>query len=190
MIMADVLMWFLLIAGTYLVLNAYWLANEALFPHMVEAAGQRYRRRWVLCTLLGMVIFVPVFILGLVLLRAPSGGIKMLGAFISMSVFLVALVGSTGLCREIGAGLASPIDEMQPWRKVLRGGGVLGLMFVLPVVGWFLVLPWVLVSGGGALLLAWFERRFFSGRALVPAATVRPASGISDAPPVPNVVQA
>src|ERR1700680_1188521 len=32
MIMADVLTWFLIVAGTYLILVCYWLASAALFP--------------------------------------------------------------------------------------------------------------------------------------------------------------
>ena len=32
MIVADILMWFLLIAGTYIVINGYWLTTTGLFP--------------------------------------------------------------------------------------------------------------------------------------------------------------
>jgi hypothetical protein len=45
--------------------------------------------------------------------------------------------------------LPAPDDERQPWRRVLRGGAVLGLTFVLPLIGWFLVLPVSLLMGVG-----------------------------------------
>lgn len=44
-----------------------------------------------------------------------------------------------------------------PW--VLRGGIVLVPTLLVPLLGWFLLLPWTLVSGFGAALLAWRSRR-------------------------------
>jgi len=44
MIVADILMWFLLIAGTYIVINGYWMTTQGLFPDFVDfkriAVGQ------------------------------------------------------------------------------------------------------------------------------------------------------
>ena len=48
--------------------------------------------------------------------------------------------------------MPSPTDASQPWRRVLRGGTVLTLTFLLPFVGWFLILPWTLISGFGAAI--------------------------------------
>jgi hypothetical protein len=45
------------------------------------------------------------------------------------------------------------VDEVQPWRRVLRGGGVLALLFAVPLLGWFAMLPLTLASGLGALFL-------------------------------------
>jgi hypothetical protein len=41
----------------------------------------------------------------------------------------------------------------------LRGGGVLVFAFLLPVIGWFFVMPLTLASGVGAALRAWSEAR-------------------------------
>jgi hypothetical protein len=70
-----------------------------------------------------------------------------------MVPLVLALVGSAGLADKIGAGLASPVDVDQPWRRVLRGGTVLALLFIVPLLGWFAVLPLTLASGLGALFL-------------------------------------
>jgi hypothetical protein len=72
---------------------------------------------------------------------------------------LLGLVGSTGLISRIGAGLPSPADEQQPWRRVLRGGILFALTFLLPFVGWFVLPIWALVSGLGAFILSVAERR-------------------------------
>jgi hypothetical protein len=58
------------------------------------------------------------------------------------------------LVLRIGAGLPSPTDEQQPWRRVLRGGILLALTFLLPIVGWIVLPLWALVSGLGAFLLS------------------------------------
>ena len=74
-------------------------------------------------------------------------------------IVLTGIAGSTGICRQIGRGLAMPDDESRPWRRVLRGAIVLAMTFILPVIGWFVVLPLVLVSGFGVFLWARFSRR-------------------------------
>ena len=58
MIMADVLTWFLIVIGALLVIVALWLAAFALFPARVEACSERYGRRPVAATLLGLVVLV------------------------------------------------------------------------------------------------------------------------------------
>ena len=54
MIMADVLKIFLLVLGMLIVIVSYWLAAEALFPRLVARAQERYSRRPVRLTLLGL----------------------------------------------------------------------------------------------------------------------------------------
>jgi hypothetical protein len=72
---------------------------------------------------------------------------------------MLGLVGSAGLILRIGSGLPSPADEQQPWRRVLRGGILFALTFLLPIVGWFVLPIWALVSGFGAFILSVKERK-------------------------------
>ena len=153
MIFADILFWFLIVAGAYLALNAYWLAAVALFRPAVERSHQTYRVRPVAATLLGLVSFVPVGLVFVVFTKAPHPGLKLLSGAALMVPLVLALIGSAGLAERIGSGLPAPIDDAQPWRRVLRGGAVLGLLFVVPVLGWFAVFPLTLASGLGAILL-------------------------------------
>lgn len=46
------------------------------------------------------------------------------------------------------------MDEAQPWRRVLRGGVVLTLTFLLPFIGWLGLSIWTLVTGFAALVFA------------------------------------
>jgi hypothetical protein len=165
MIMADVLTWFLIIAGTYLVLVCYWLASAALFPHVVEGCRQQYGRHPFAATLVGLAIVAPVLFVGIAAVRVipnplPGNAIKIL----LMSPLLLAFLGSAGLALRIGEGLTD-LDDVgggsmpRPWRPVLRGGLVLAPTFLVPFFGWFVLLPWVLVSGVGTAALTLLARR-------------------------------
>ncbi len=160
MIMADVLKIFLSVLGMLIVLVSYWLAAESLFPRLVARSQDRLRSHPLRATLLGALIEVPLVLVGLGLLQAGAAPAKVAGFLLATLAIFGGLLGSAGLCRRIGAGLPSPADSGQPWRRVLRGAVVLALMSLLPFAGWFLVLPLVLTSGLGAALSAgWALRR-------------------------------
>ena len=161
MIMADVLKIVFLIVGTLIVIVSYWLAATALFPQAVSQARTHYERHPVRISLLGAVAGVPLFLLGVALVAAgPTPAAKIGGGAIASLLVLMALFGSAGLCQRIGLGLPAPLDEFQPWRRVYRGGTVLALTFVLPIVGWFAIFLWTLISGfGAALAVLWSARQ-------------------------------
>ncbi len=160
MIMADVLKIFLIVLGMLIVLISYWLAAESLFPRLVSRAQDRYRTRPIRITLLGALIGAPLVAVGLGMLQAGSAPAKVAGFLLATAAVFGGLAGSAGLCRRIGAGLPTPADATQPWRRVLRAAVVLALTSLLPFAGWFLVLPLALASGLGAALTAgWALRR-------------------------------
>lgn len=153
MITADILMWFLLIVGLLIVFNSYWLMAVALFPHMVERARGNYSRP-IKCIVVGLLAAVPILFLGVAVASSKNPAAKLLGLSISAAPVLLGLLGSAGLSQRIGLGMASPAADAQPWRRVLRGGTVLSLAFLLPFLGWFGVMPLTLLSGFGAFLLS------------------------------------
>ncbi|MBI3880205.1 MAG: hypothetical protein HY301_09090 [Verrucomicrobia bacterium] len=158
MIVADILMWFLLVVGLLLVFISYWLASVALFPRMAERARAAYAQP-VRAVLLGVLIATPLITLGVVIGARNNPFFKVLGLTIGAVPVLLGLVGSAGLSLRIGAGMASPVDDAQPWRRALRGGIVLSLGFLLPFLGWFGVLPLTLLSGVGAAVRAMWKGR-------------------------------
>ncbi len=159
MIMADILFWALIVIGFYIAFVSYWLFTEALFPNFVERCRERYATVPVRCTLLGLVVAAPL-LTGAVALATHMGPILQIGGIgLVVLIVLLGLMGSAGLCRQIGQGLPGSNDSAQPWRKVWRGGLVLGITFILPVIGWFAVLPWTLISGFGVFLRVRFSRK-------------------------------
>jgi hypothetical protein len=180
MTLSDVMFWFLVTLGSLMVLVAHWLGAWALFPACVEGCRERYGRRPVAATLLGLAVLVPALILGANIGKATNRPlVQALLVAVSAVPFLLAMLGSAGLASRIGAGLPSELDQRQPWRRMLRGGVVLGLSFLTPFLGWFVLFPWVLVSGFGAALMTLCSR----APARVPAAL--PGSPGAFAPPQP-----
>jgi hypothetical protein len=169
MIMADVFKIVFLVVGTLVVIVSYWLAATALFPVAVARARELYEQRAVRITLLGTLLGAPLFLLGATLTAAgQTPAVKIMGGALASLVLLLALFGSAGLCQRIGNGLPAPLDEFQPWRRVYRGGAVLALTFVLPIVGWFAIFFWTLISGFGAAVIV-LSRRKRSAHAVAPS---------------------
>src|SRR5262245_5072111 len=121
MIMADVLKIFLLIVGLLTVYVSYWLVAQALFPRVIERAREHYGKP-IKITLIGLVAAAIPFVVGAAISKSPNPALKITGVTLMVIPAMLGLVGSAGLAQRIGAGLPSPADEQQPWRRVLRGG--------------------------------------------------------------------
>lgn len=175
--MADILKILLLILGGLLIFIAFWLASEALFPSLVERARDQYRRPWKL-TFAGLAMVGPLLGLAFAVSKAANNPLMNIAAISVLGVVLVGgLAGSAGLAKRIGAGLPSPVDETQPWRRVLRGGIVLTLTYLLPFIGWMGLSIWTLVTGFAALVFAVREAKA--------ANTATPAQPTTEPPAVP-----
>ena len=138
-----------------LVFQAYWLAGTGLFPRLVGQARDRYKKP-ISTTLIGLAVVVPTFFIGFVWLGKKDGDIfnvfNGIGLVIGIVPLMLGLIGSAGLCQLIGLGLPAPGDQSQNWRRVWRGGWVLNFCYLLPVAGWFVILPWSIISGCGAFV--------------------------------------
>ena len=152
MTIATVLTVFLVILGVMLVFQAYWLFGTALFPRMVGQARDRYKTP-IRTTMWGLLIVVPTFVIGFtVLSQSLNPIVKGAGFVIGAVPLLLGAIGSAGLCQLIGLGLPAPGDQSQNWRRVWRGGWVLNFCYLLPFAGWFVILPWGIISGCGAFV--------------------------------------
>ena len=152
--MADVLTVTLVILGLLVALPSFWLLLRALFPAPVESSRERIVDRPVLCFAAGLVPSAVLLFAGLLLLQKAPGGWKGLGLPLLLALFLLGGLGLAGLSAAVGGRLPSPGDEGRPWRGVVRGAVCLELAFLIPVLGWFGLLPLVSVAAVGAALLS------------------------------------
>jgi hypothetical protein len=158
--LADVFTFLFVILGFLIVYVGYWLMAYGLFPRQTERCAEQISRAPVKTTLLGAVMLVPLITIGfLISSKAPNAVGKILGIGLVLVALLVALFGAAGLALRIGQGLKSTRDELEPWRRVLRGGIVLGLTFVMPFLGTFVLMPFAFLAGFGAIVLARPQRQ-------------------------------
>lgn len=159
MIMADVFKILFLILGMLICTVSYWLLFSALFPPAVQRTQQALRARPIRITLTGVLLGLPAVLVAFVLAANGAGPLKLLGVVGLMALVCTGLFGSTGLVRMVGQGLGNPQMPVSNGKLVLRGGSVVAIAFVLPLIGWFFVLPLVLFTGLGASIHLLRERR-------------------------------
>ena len=170
MTMADVLAVTLVLVGLLLTLPALWLLMRALFPAAVEGSRDRIARRPLVSFLVGLLPGALLFGGSLALLQQPAPAGKLVGFGLLVAGFLLAGVGLAGFAAIVGERLPSRADEGRPWRGILRGAACLELSFLIPVIGWFGLLPLATVTALGAALLAIASRAAASAAPAAPAA--------------------
>jgi hypothetical protein len=154
MTMADVFTVVFVFLGLLLAMPATWLLFSAIAPRGVARAQYRARRMPVVAFFVGLGT-ISLFVATVAALAATSlAPLQTLAFLVAASGMAFTMYGVSGVARQIGAMLPSAIDRDNPWRSHLRGGIVLELSFLIPVLGWFLILPATLVVGAGAATLS------------------------------------
>ena len=138
-------------AAAFLILLGHWLVAAGMFPRATQAFAGVYDRRPIRAVLLGLFTYGPLLI-GL-LMSASIGNpllrfIAVVGGFCAL---LIGFIGSAGLALRIGRNLCADADI---WQQGLRGGVMLALVFITPVLGSLFLLHVGLASGFGAFLLS------------------------------------
>ncbi|MEO8435715.1 MAG: hypothetical protein ABI596_12525 [Pyrinomonadaceae bacterium] len=156
---------FFVVLGIMLAFSGLWLMCRGLWPDAVAAAADRCGQRLWSSFLAGL----PVTIMTVVVTTLLFNVLGPLGKIAAVAVvclfMLQAHTGVSGLATSIGRRLASPLDEQNAWRSTLRGGVVLELAYLLPLLGWFVILPASIIIGSGAANLGLLSNL---KRALIP----------------------
>jgi hypothetical protein len=175
-------------AAAFLVLLGHWVVAAGMFPQATRAFADVYDRRPIRATLLGILTYGPLFLLLLNNAKVHIAGLRFLAVTAGVAALLIAFVGSAGLALRIGRNLGAGTDT---WRQILRGGVMLALVFITPLIGWLLVMHLGLASGFGAFLLA---RPWKSAapatlplQTVVPGMPAVPAAPVMPPPPVPAI---
>jgi hypothetical protein len=157
MLMADTMSIFFVILGTLLAFSGLWLLCRGLWPRAVEIAAQRCAKHIWPYFLAGIPLTLVMIVLTRVLFALGPVG-KIAGVGVVCFYMLQAHTGVSGLATAIGRRLPSSLDQHSPWRATLRGGIALELTYLLPILGWFVVLPASIIIGTGAMNVALLSR--------------------------------
>jgi hypothetical protein len=163
----NVLFFLSLHAALFLILLGHWLVSSGMFPRATESFVRQYDERPVRALLLGVVTYGPVILLLLNAAKLPVP-IRIVVIVAGVLALLIAFAGTAGLAQRIGRNLCA---ECNRWQQCLRGGVMLGLVFITPFLGWGFLLHAGLASGFGAFLLAkpWKSTRETAEPATAPA---------------------
>ncbi|MGE0103926.1 MAG: hypothetical protein AB7H86_21890 [Blastocatellales bacterium] len=153
MLMADTMTVFFVILGLLLAFPALWLLARGLWPGTIGAARDLFERGLIGSFLAGApAVLLIVFVTALVGRLGTPGKIGA-GALICFAI-VYAGCGVSGLATMIGERLRGTDEREGGWRSTLLGGIILTLSWLLPVLGWFVILPISMTVGLGAVLRA------------------------------------
>jgi len=166
MLMADTMAIFFVILGLLLAFPGLWVLCRGLWPRTVAKAVAVCDKGLIKPFLAGLPLTAVMIFSAAVLGNLGPAG-KIAAVAMVCLYLMIANSGVAGLVTVVGERLASGnIDSPQPWRATLRGGVVLGLASLLPILGWFVILPVALIIGCGANLLSLL--RAFAGSRVQP----------------------
>lgn len=153
MLMADTMAIFFVILGLLLAFPGLWLLCRGLWPNTVTNAAAVCRNGLFKAFLAGLLPTVLVIVAAATLSKLGPPGI--IAAIIVVCLYLmIANCGVAGLAMAIGERLDSLSDDAPAWRVILRGGVAMELAYLLPILGWFGLLPISMTIGCGASLIA------------------------------------
>lgn len=150
----------LLLVGFMAALIGGQILFAALFADRVERARRALRARPVLAPAVGVAITSVVVVVAAVLGQAKGAG-EALAAVLWLAASVVWILGLAVVSREVGERM--PSAAAAPWRTLLRGGVTTGLAFLLPILGWIVILPVALGAGLGALVFSFGSARDGAG---------------------------
>jgi hypothetical protein len=139
-------------------LTGSWL----LFPGAVGRARMRVSGTPLRSFFFGAAAVVMTAIPVAILNAVPLGITKLAATMIIFGAFGVATIGTAAIADEMGERLREHgTPSLSRAGAFMRGAVALELSAIFPIVGWFLVIPGVLLTGYGAgifALLRWLPR--------------------------------
>ena len=142
--------------GIVLVAAAYFTVGALLVPRLTGRARGRFAQRPWLPMLLGTAVSLPWAGLAIALLNSNAAALKFAGAVGGGLWVLTGLVGGAAIAQHLGGARR---DAAPTWLHAFRGGLFLSMTWILPIIGWLLVLPLSLATGVGCLLLGFLPER-------------------------------
>lgn len=169
LLMGDVLATVAIIVLSGLAAWAGGLLAALLFPERTEQASFDFEYRAWSTFFIGLGAMAVVGFVAVVLYGPPPT--RPIGAFVFMAMLGVALFGTGGLFRLVARRVRRTGGSQSDYGALARAGLLLTCAELLPFFGWFLLLPFVLISsfGAGCRAVFFYRRRHSAVEAPPPA---------------------
>ena len=155
----DVLAVLGIFTGVALTSWATVLAFGLMFEEKSRRASVALEHRPWHLALLGFVILAVMGFIGIALLNGALPAVKVLGLVVIGWLLTIALVGGAGLTESIANRIAAISEEIKPFTARSRAAGILVGSALLPLAGWFVFAPAMLMVCIGAGAHAIFARQ-------------------------------
>lgn len=164
--MNDILRLTLIVLLLTITLAAYFLVIGALFTNRVAKTQTSLNLTPGRSFGLGMVNFFFFGTIALILLMLIDGNANRVNDIVRVILFFPTIgvlaflgillsFGLAGIVKELGSRIA---PEHEPRKQLVIGSVLLTIACALPLVGWFLLLPYVAFTGIGATILGFFQK--------------------------------
>ena len=164
MTFGDIFALMSLILGSAGALWAGMTLSAIFFPDRTLMMSKRFEHHPFKTFLLGLLFFAPVTVVGILLLGpAPPLGVTIFIAEIGVIVF-----GAGGFARFAARRIEEHGGATSEYDAIARGAGLLVLAQLMPLFGWLLMVPYVLIASFGAGCLGIVSRRVAIGTAAPP----------------------
>ena len=149
-------------------LAALTVLLSALLPQAGERAQAALLRSPRRAFFIGLANYLLLGAVSLLLLSTDIPPLGLIALVIVGAVLVITFLGLVGLTRLLGERLSMLAGREMPGLKQLLWGAVcLELAALLPVVGWFLLTPILLMLSFGAAVLGWRNRPLENAEAAV-----------------------
>jgi hypothetical protein len=139
-------------------LLALMLVVAALWPGLTRRARQSIEGSPGKAFLIGLVNYLFLGAIAVVLLNL--GPVAAIGLVLAALLLVGTFLGLPAVAALVGARLHTLRErEATPWGEIVAGGIALDLAILVPVVGWFILLPALLMWSFGAAALALVSKK-------------------------------
>ncbi len=163
--MTDIFRLFFIIILLTIALAAYFLVIGTLF------ANRAAKTQHVLTAMpsrafgVGLVNFLFFGVIALVLFSIAENAGNVVKFILTIPALLItatlAIILSFGLAGMVNFVGENTFSEQPAWKRTIFGTATLSFACALPVIGWFLLFPYIGFVGIGAFILGLFQRETF-----------------------------
>lgn len=139
-----------ILAGICLSAWALILAVALVFPGKAQHARNRLVHKPWASFFGGLLIWGTLGVVSLGMMANPLPVGKLMGWTLFMALTAIASVGSAGLASLASERLRAMAPDMTPYAAITKSAAVIVVSGLLPVLGWFLIVPFLVFASTGA----------------------------------------